>query len=60
MGHHSDMITEITLDTANDAELRSNLQTILDVFNDPKLEEELATELMDGSWKIGNAVIDFR
>lgn len=54
------MITEITLDTANDAELRSNLQTILDVFNNPKLEEELATELMDGSWKIGNAVIDFR
>ena len=54
------MITEITLDTSNDEELISNLKTILDVFQDPKLEEELATELMDGSWKIGNAVIDFK
>ena len=53
------MITEITLDTANDAELCSNLQTIIDVFQNPKLQDEIATELMDGSWKVGNAVIEF-
>lgn len=53
------MITEITIDTANDKELCSTLQTLIDVFQNPKLQDELATELMDGSWKVGNAVIEF-
>jgi hypothetical protein len=54
------MITEITLDTDNHTELCSNLQTILDVFNSPELQDSCATELMDGSWKIGNAIVDVK
>ena len=54
------MITEIAIDTIEPEEICSELKQIILMLKHPELEEELATELMDGSWKVGNAVIDFK
>ena len=53
------MTTEITIDTINPEEICSELKQIILMLQYPQLEDELATELMDGSWKVGNAVIEF-
>ena len=54
------MITEIAIDTIEPDEICSELQQIILMLKYPQLEDTLATELMDGSWKVGKSVIDFK
>ena len=52
------MITEIAIDSIDPEEICSELNQIILMLKYPQLEDELATELMDGSWKVGKSVIE--